>query len=348
MKRVLKRALSLPLVRPLVMRRSAIRFRLRRLLRASDGHPARKRPDRLRQDPAPGVRLEPSFVAEDRRSFVEGQLQAMPANSLGPDALDRMAQGKSSFRLRLFCLCCNETTQMLVDYKHCAVQEDGTRIPNWRERLVCPGCDMNNRQRLIATLIHQFTAERSAAPAIYMMEQVTPIYEWVCSLGESSVAGSEYLGPEYEGGQRVHGIQHEDVMALSYADESFDVVVSNDVLEHIPDPAKALRECFRVLKPAGIVLATIPFEPASDTTAVRARLTETGIEHVLPPQYHGNPLSFDGSLVFHDFGWDLLELARVIGFAPAVCEVYSAEQFGHGGPGLLVFRFTKPASAPTS
>jgi SAM-dependent methyltransferase len=299
----------------------------------------------MRQDAAPVAHLGPRFVAGDHRGFVEGQARTIPVNSSRLDPGNLEAQGKSSFRLRMFCLCCNEMTHMLVDYKHCAVQEDGTRIPNWRERLVCPGCDMNNRQRLMATLIQQFAAERSSAPTMYLMEQVTPMYEWVRSVHGSTVVGSEYLGPEYKGGQRAHGIRHEDVMSLSYADESFDLIVSNDVMEHIPDPSKALGECFRVLKAGGEVLATIPFDPVTHTTTVRARLADAGIEHVLPPQYHGNPLSFDGSLVFHDFGWDLLELVRAAGFAPAVCEVYSAEEFGHGGPGLLVFRFTKPARA---
>jgi SAM-dependent methyltransferase len=174
------------------------------------------------------------------------------------------------------------------------------------------------------------------------MEQVTPIYEWVRRLGGVEVEGSEYLGPQYKGGQRVQGFRHEDVMDLSFADQSFDLVVSNDVMEHIPDPVKALGECFRVLKPGGEVLASIPFDPSVDTTTVRARLAQTGIEHLLPAQYHGNPLSLDGSLVFHDFGWDLLERSRQIGYSQAVCEVYSADEFGHFGPGLLIFRFTRP------
>jgi SAM-dependent methyltransferase len=199
---------------------------------------------------------------------------------------------------------------------------------------------MNNRQRLVAKLVQQSANERGR-PRIYLMEQVTPIFEWVTNLQKAEVHGSEYLGHEYKGGTRINGIRHEDVMNLSYPDQSFDLIVSNDVLEHIPDPQRAFRECFRVLKPAGTMLATFPFHVANEATLVRARLVGEKVEHLLAPQYHGNPVSSEGSLVFQDFGWDLLDVMRDEGFSSAVCELYSNDEFGHLGPGLLVFRLTK-------
>ncbi len=39
----------------------------------------------------------------------------------------------------------------------------------------------------------------------------------------------------------------------------FDVVISSNVLEHIPYPAVTLHECARVLKPGGIFVASVPF-----------------------------------------------------------------------------------------
>ena len=49
--------------------------------------------------------------------------------------------------------------------------------------------------------------------------------------------------------------------------------------------------------------------------------------------------------MFHDFGWDLLDLARSAGFSPAGCEVYASDAYGHFGTGLLVFRLQKPDGA---
>jgi SAM-dependent methyltransferase len=235
---------------------------------------------------------------------------------------------------------------MLVDDRDASPGQDGSRTPNWREWLVCMRCGMNSRQRLMAKLVQQVTLDLPH-PRIYLMEQVTPIFDWVRGLPGVEVHGSEYLGHAYQGGQHVGGLRHEDVMQLSYAGDSFDLIVSNDVMEHIPDPQKALQECFRVLKPGGEVLATFPFHVTLERTVVRATLTEDRVAHLLPPQYHGNPVSSDGSLVFHDFGWDLLRQMRAARFEPAVCEFYASDEFGHVGPGLLVFRMRKPATPLT-
>lgn len=47
----------------------------------------------------------------------------------------------------------------------------------------------------------------------------------------------------------------EDVHALSFADDSFDVVHAHQVLQHVADPVQALREMRRVAKPGGLIAA---------------------------------------------------------------------------------------------
>ncbi|MEO5874502.1 MAG: methyltransferase domain-containing protein [Streptosporangiaceae bacterium] len=46
-----------------------------------------------------------------------------------------------------------------------------------------------------------------------------------------------------------------DVYAMPYADGSFDIVHAHQVLQHVPDPVRALREMRRVCRPGGIVAA---------------------------------------------------------------------------------------------
>jgi len=50
----------------------------------------------------------------------------------------------------------------------------------------------------------------------------------------------------------------EDALSLTYADQSFDVVVSSNSLEHVPDDALVLKNSWRVLRPGGILILDVP------------------------------------------------------------------------------------------
>ena len=174
------------------------------------------------------------------------------------------------------------------------------------------------------------------------MEQVTPIFSWaVETFKNHDLTGSEYLGYEYEGGTKINGIRHEDVEKLSFLDETLDLIISNDVFEHVPNPATAFAECVRVLKVGGLMLATIPFHSDNDESITRATIIQGALNHLLPPVYHGNPVSADGSLVFTDFGWDVLKAMQEVGFSDVNVEIYASAQFGHLGGGQLVFKLIK-------
>lgn len=292
----------------------------------------------------PKKRLLPLGNCRTRAEF-ERLMQTPPVNQI--TALERdyvqQTKGRVSFAVDGFCIPCNKIVPLLVDMHSGALQQDDRWIPNWRERLECPFCRMNNRQRLIAALIKQHLPRLNRLGArVYFMEQVTPIYVWAKkALSEYQIIGSEYLGYEYQGGAVARGIRHEDVMALSFQDESIDLIVSNDVFEHVPEPARAFRECARVLRPGGVMLATIPFHSDTDVSVTRAVLENGNLTNLLPPMYHGNPVSSDGSIVFTDFGWDILAEMNKCGFDDAAIEIYGSPEHGHLGGGQLVFRAVK-------
>ena len=243
-----------------------------------------------------------------------------------------------AFTVDGFCVPCGKKVSFLVDMQCGAQRHKNGWTPNWRERLECPRCRMNNRQRLVATLMRQALSDNQGQK-VYLMEAVTPIYNWAAAtFKQHTIIGSEYLGHEYPGGSIVKGIRHEDVENLSFANESLDLIVSNDVFEHVPDPSKAFAECARVLKPGGVMLATMPFHSGNDVSVVRAKLHDGKLEHILPPAFHGNPLSADGSLVFTDFGWDVLTTMKDAGFSKVTVDIYVSAELGHLGGGQLVFR----------
>ena len=73
-----------------------------------------------------------------------------------------------------------------------------------------------------------------------------------------------------------------DAQALGLASESFDVVLCTEVLEHLPEPQRAIDEMFRVLKPDGTLLLTTRFLfPIHDAPHDYFRFTKYGLRYLL-------------------------------------------------------------------
>jgi SAM-dependent methyltransferase len=104
------------------------------------------------------------------------------------------------------------------------------------------------------------------------------------------------------GSLRDDGAICQDITSLTFADASFDLIVSSDVLEHVPRLDLAFTETARVLRPGGGHLFTVP--PRRSTRA-RAKLLNGKIHDLLPPEYHLDPLNPQGILAFWDVGPDL-------------------------------------------
>jgi SAM-dependent methyltransferase len=108
------------------------------------------------------------------------------------------------------------------------------------------------------------------------------------------------------GGSTVDGRRSEDLERLTFADSAFDLFITQDVFEHLFDPAAAFREIARVLRVGGSHVFTVPWWP-DKPTIVRARRTSEGVEHLLRPRYHSDPIDPEGTLVVRQWGRDLVE-----------------------------------------
>lgn len=197
------------------------------------------------------------------------------------------------------------------------------REPNLREELVCERCGLNARVRAGLQIMREAIGGDAGA-RIYITEQASTGFVWLQRKNPHAI-GSEYVQDDstkrvlqqylFDLGGQGH-IRFEDITRLNMADASLDAIVSFDVLEHVPDYRQALREFARTLRPGGALVLTAPFISQSKETVIRARLTESGeVEHLLPAEYHGDPLGAGGILCYYHFGWDLLEHLREAGFA---------------------------------
>lgn len=264
-----------------------------------------------------------AFVAAWRAGELARQYEA---------AVELMLAETESLWLPGVCVACDAPSRFLVD------RITGTpEAVNFRERLVCPGCGLNNRQRFVAGLV------RGLRGRVYLAEQITPFFAWAERELPDAV-GSEYLDDQLPPGTvREDGLRHEDALALSFADASCSAVISNDVLEHVPDIDRALAEAARVLVPGGRLIFSVPFWADRFATVRRAEIRDGRVVDLLPAQYHGNPVDPEGgSLVFWDFGWDLLDRCRSAGFGDAHAIGYWSAELGYLGGGLqLVFVATR-------
>lgn len=92
----------------------------------------------------------------------------------------------------------------------------------------------------------------------------------------------------------------------NFEDDSFDVFIALDVLEHVFRPDLAFQEIFRTLKPGGLAFLTFPIQKhLVDGLQVRALSQPEGIVYLLEPEFHGNPIDEKGSLVTIDYGYDI-------------------------------------------
>jgi hypothetical protein len=194
---------------------------------------------------------------------------------------------------------------------------DGGEIENpaaLREGLSYRG--VCSRVRAVMLVIERIVAEQQLhSPAIYAAEATTPFALRLRGI-YPRFTGSEFtLDPAKR--EAMYPIPFEDLHRLTLKSDAFDIVSTNEVLEHVPSPDRALAELCRVLRPGGWHVGTVPFNYFSATSLRRATLEDGEVVHLLEPEYHGDPMSANGVLVFEAPGWDILERARAAGFSRA-------------------------------
>jgi len=65
-----------------------------------------------------------------------------------------------------------------------------------------------------------------------------------------------------------------DIQQMPLADNTFDVVICNHVLEHVPDDRKAMREILRILKPGGYGIMQVPMDMTLEKTYEDPSITD--------------------------------------------------------------------------
>lgn len=124
---------------------------------------------------------------------------------------------------------------------------------NWRAVTYhsrCPNCDSRSRHRgLSKYMVSNKASLQQRKVLVFAPEKV--ILESLQGIGVGKVVTTDYIVADVD-------LPQQDIQALSIESGSFDLLICNHVLEHVPDDQAAIKECARVLTENGIGLFTIP------------------------------------------------------------------------------------------
>lgn len=177
-----------------------------------------------------------------RGSLPRGDLRVLSV-AVGAGGMNMVDAIRARWRRpRHWCPCCGSS---FATFRHMP----GSTGVSWNAR--CPVCDSSSRHRALVLLLGELVDPVATHRILHFAPeaQLVPTVRSLCP-------DAEYVTTDlFRGDVDRPG---EDIQALSFADDSFDLVICNHVLEHVVDDDRAVRELSRVTARAGRALITVP------------------------------------------------------------------------------------------
>lgn len=197
---------------------------------------------------------------------------------------------------RGFCICCDRETEF-------------SSKDSWlRDHYLCAHCGSIPRERTLMKTIELFYPGWRE----FSIHESSPVDRGATrklSRNCARYVASQYwparpLGVKYEG---VYNINLEQ---QSFENSSFDLVITQDVFEHLYHPQKSVWKVCRTLKDGGAHVCTVPLVNKDRPTQKWSELRDGEIRWLHYPEYHGNPVDSKGAPVSYHFGFDFCNLAQ--------------------------------------
>ena len=192
---------------------------------------------------------------------------------------------------------------------YCPVCEEKSEFraysDNFRSSYICVRCRSVPRHRALMHVLARFFPnwrnlrihESSPGPV-----EVSRKLKRECQ----GYVATQYDPAQSRGSIDARGWRNEDLEHQTFGNEVFDLVITQDVFEHLLNPDLAIREIERTLVQGGAHIATVPLVRKTAPSRRRAQQgVDNKLEHILPPTYHQNPIDTCGSLVTVDWGFDI-------------------------------------------
>jgi SAM-dependent methyltransferase len=218
-----------------------------------------------------------------------------------------------------FCHCCRESV---------CFERRGAWL---RDEYLCTNCYSIPRQRHLNLILDRFFPgweERiihESSPGSRHISQYASHYSF-SQFYEGIEPGSTHLDSRCE-----------NLEKLTFNDETFDIFITQDVMEHVFNPQIAFREIMRVVKRNGAHIFTAPKHRGISTSYPRATLEGGQVINFHEPVYHGNPVGDGKALVTWDYGDDFEQLIYQWTRFPTTTYIHKDKGLGIDGEYLEVF-----------
>jgi SAM-dependent methyltransferase len=221
----------------------------------------------------------------------------------------------------------------------------------YRESLVCAHCLTTSRYRSIARGILRAINDLAGIDApnlaslkdqvwsktlrvfdtqvpFYGQTGAYPIPDLLARCERLDINTSIYKPGEPGGKSFGPNTTNQNLEALTFPDDTFDLVITSDVMEHVRLDDRAHCEIRRVLKPGGIYLFTVPhFRHVRETfyrVAVQDPDDTSKDVYLTEKEYHGDANSEEGrALSYRSYGTEIDEKLQSLGFTVE----YTKEEF---------------------
>ncbi len=192
-----------------------------------------------------------SFLVASTDNFPMGitaqLLKKLKPRSLRNKWLSFVLRGKE-----VECPCCN---RQFITFLPAGLQK--------RANAQCVNCGSLERHRIIWMYLKKETGFFTSSLKVLNPAPEKLFYTKLRTMSNIEYTSIDLYPEKYDYGSKTIKM---DLTDLQFVENSFDVVLCNHVLEHIPNDAKAISEMYRVLNKDGWAIINVPVDHTRETT----------------------------------------------------------------------------------
>lgn len=195
-----------------------------------------------------------------------------------------------------YCPCCGQETLFVSNH-------------DWlRDHYLCTKCGCKPMERALMSVIDSFYPNWRELT----IHESSPINRGTSVKLKNECKNyipSQYW-PERKFDEIYDGFFNINLEKKHFKKDIFDLVITQDVFEHLYNPDKACKQIYRTLKKGGAHICTIPMVNKNKPTEQWSVMKKDELIWLKEPEYHGNPVDDGGSPVSFHYGYDLCFLVQ--------------------------------------